>query len=88
MNIQEYINYAKRVLNEDAGSEGMVYQVKAKSGLNEIANDVLVIEKIETENGEMTAEVKFAYPHDYGFAVSAIKNALTDIEIISVTLVY
>ena len=88
MNIQEYISYAKRVLNEDAGSEGMVYQVRAKAGLKPVETKSLVINEVVEQNGELVADVNFVYPHDYGFAVSMIKEALEDIELVAVTLVY
>ena len=88
MNIQEYLKLAKRVLKEDAGSEGMQYMVEAKSGLTKLENDLLTIDEVKTVNGVTSARVTFAYPHDYGFALNAIKENLKNVEITSLSLVY
>lgn len=88
MNIPEYVKLAKKVLNEDAGSEGMMYQVKAKSGLKSVDTGVIKIADVKTEEGVSVGNASFAYPHDYGFALNAIKEALPDIEIIALNLVY
>lgn len=88
MNISDYIKEAKKVLNEDAGSEGMVYCVEAKSGLSATENEQLKISEVKSENGVHCANVEFVFPHDYGFALNAIKEALPNIEIIALKLVY
>lgn len=88
MNIPEYLQAARKVLNEDAGTEGMVYVVEAKAGLKQIDNDRVVIDNVKSENGIASADVKFAYPHDYGFALNAIKDLLPEIEIVALKLVY
>ena len=88
MNVPEYLKLAKKVLNEDAGSEGLVYQVSARSGLKAIDNDMLKINEIKSEDGISTAVVEFAYPQDYGFALSTIKENLEGIEIVSLSLIY
>ena len=88
MNIPEYIKLAKKVLNEDAGSEGLVYMVEAKSGLNAIENDLVKIDEVKTENGVTSAKASFVYPHDYGFALQVIKELLENIDITSLSLVY
>lgn len=88
MNVPEYIKLAKAILKEDAGSEGMVYEIAAKSGLKTIEHDLFKIEEIKTENGISKAKATFVYPQDYGFALNTIKEALEDIQIISLSLVY
>ena len=88
MNVPEYIKLAKAILKEDAGSEGMVYEIAAKSGLKAIEHDLFKIEEIKTENGISKAKATFVYPQDYGFALNTIKEALEDIQIISLSLVY
>ena len=88
MNVPEYLKLAKKVLNEDAGSEGLVYTISAKSGLKAIDNDMLKINEIKTENGIATATVEFSYPQDYGLALATIKEHLEGIDIISLSLVY
>ena len=88
MNIKEYIKYAKKVLKEDAGSEGMEYKIKAKSGLKAYKDDIMTIDEVVSENGETVARAKFTYPLDYGFALSTITEALEGIEITSLSLVY
>lgn len=88
MNVPEYIKLAKRILNEDAGSEGMVYEVEAKSGLKAIENEIVAIDEVKSQNGITVARAQFAYPHDYGFALNAIKQLLEGIEITALKLVY
>lgn len=88
MNIQEYIKYATKVLNEDAGSEGMQYKVVARKGLKSFENEVLTIDEVKQENGETSARVTFSFPHDYGYALSVITENLQDIEIVSLSLTY
>ena len=88
MNVPEYIKLAKKILNEDAGSEGMVYEVEAKSGLKAVENEVVTINEVKSQNGVTVAKAHFAYPHDYGFALNAIKQLLEGIDIIALKLVY
>ena len=88
MNIPEFVKLAKKVLNEHAGSEGMEYQLEAKSGLKTIETDQVKIVELNTKNGVTTAKVLFSYPQDYGFAVNTIKNVLPEIEIVTLKLVY
>ena len=88
MNIKQYIEYAKRVLNEDAGSEGLEYRLVAKSGLKSYKDEIMTIDDIKTEDGQTVGRVMFTYSHDYGFALNLIKDALKDIEIVSLSLVY
>ena len=57
MNVPEYIKLAKRILKEDAGSEGMVYEVAAKSGLKAIEHDLFKIEE-DKHDLEYTVRVK------------------------------
>ena len=88
MNIPEYIAKAKKVLKEDAGSEGMQYIVEAKSGLKALDNEVLKIEEVKSENGVTTGKVIFTYPHDYGFALSTLKEHLEGLDLVALKLVY
>lgn len=88
MNIPEYIQLAKKVLNEDAGSEGMVYLVEAKSGLKAVENDIVKVTDVKTDNGVTSAKANFAFPQDYGFALNTIKELLEGIDIIALKLVY
>ena len=88
MNIPEFVKLAKKVLNEDAGSEGMEYQIEAKSGLKEIENEQVKIVDVITKDGVTSARLLFSYPQDYGFAVNTIKNLLPELELIALKLVY
>jgi inorganic pyrophosphatase len=88
MNIPDYIKLVKKILNEDAGSEGLVYIVEAKSGLNAVENELLKIEEVKAENGIKSGKVTFAYPHDYGFALSTIQETLNGIDVVALKLVY
>ena len=88
MNVPEYIKLAKSILNEDAGSEGLEYIVEAKAGLKAIENEAIKIDEVKSENGISSARVSFAYPHDYGFALNAIKENLEGIDIIALKLVH
>ena len=88
MNVPEYIKLAKRILKEDAGSEGMVYQVEAKSGLKAIETELVKIDEVKTENGVTVAKATFVYPQDYGFALNTIRESLEGIDIVSLKLVY
>ena len=88
MNIKDYIAYAKKVLNEDAGSEGMMYTVKALSGLKNYEDGTVTIDDVKAVNGEQSARVRFSFPHDWGYASKVVKQVLGDIDIISLELVY
>ena len=88
MNIPQYVKLARKILNEAAGSEGMQYLVEAKAGLKAFQNELLTIDEVRSINGITTARARFAYPHDYGFALNTIKENLNDIDIISLSLVY
>ena len=88
MNIKEYINYAKKVLNEDAGSEGMQYTVKVKSGLKALETNVLTIDEIKDTNEGQTGRVQFSYPHDWGYAHKVLQENLPDVEILGLELVF
>lgn len=88
MNIPEYVKLAKKVLNEDAGSEGMVYLIEAKNGLKVLDNELVKIDEVVTKDGITTGKATFSYPQDYGFAVQTIKELLEGIEIVSLKLVY
>lgn len=88
MNVPEYIKLAKNILNEDAGSEGLEYIVEARSGLKAIDTNIVKIDEVKSQNGITSARVSFAYPHDYGFALNAIKENLEGIDIVTLKLVY
>ena len=88
MNVPEYIKLAKKVLKEDAGSEGMVYLVEAKNGLKAVETELVKFDEVKTENGRTTAKATFTYPQDYGFALNTIREALNGVEIVAMSLVY
>lgn len=83
MNLKEYIARAKRILKEDAGSEGLCYLLKFKGTLPEAD---FVVEDKQTEDGVQVAKIKFAYPKDCGFALQALKDL--GIEIVGLELLY
>lgn len=83
MNLKEYIARAKKILKEDAGSEGLCYLVKFKGTLPEA--DFTVEEK-ETVDGVQCAKIKFVYPKDYGFALQALKDL--GVEVVALELLY
>lgn len=87
MNLQQYIKRAKRILTEDAGSEGMKYKVYAKSGLKAVKNEAYEIKEVTNENGEQCAFVEFVYPHDYGFALNKLTHDL-GLDITGLRLIY
>lgn len=67
MNLKEYIAKAKRILKEDAGSEGTCFLVKHEGELKE---DGFKVEE-KTDKG---TKIRFDYPHDYGFALQVLKD--------------
>lgn len=77
MNLKDYIAKAKKVLKEDAGSEGFCYCLKYKGTLPE--DPCFTIEEKETKDGVQCAKIKFAYPKDYGFALQVLKDKGVDI---------
>ena len=88
MNIPDYIKLAKRVLHEDAGSEGMMYKLVAKTSIRPVETDLFTITEVEKEDDMNTAIVRFTYPRDYGYALNTIREAFEDIDITSLSLVY
>ena len=72
MDLKEYIEKAKRVLREDAGSEGLCYGLKYKGTLPEYA--CFTVEDKKTEDGVQCAKIRFPYPKDYGFAAQVLKE--------------
>lgn len=83
MLIREFIEKAKRVLKEDAGSEGFSYKLKYKGSLKE---EGFIVEEKSTEDGEACAKIKFDYPRDYGFALQTLKDL--GIEVVSLELLF
>lgn len=76
MNLQDYIAKAKRVLREDAGSEGFCYVLQYKGELKE---EGFTVEEKETKDGVKTAKIRFEDPKDYGFAAQVLKDLGIDI---------
>lgn len=83
MSLREYIEKAKRILREDAGSEGMAYLLKFKGTLKE---EGFIVEEKTTEDGVQCAKIKFEYPRDYGFALQTLKDL--GIEIVGLELLF
>lgn len=85
MNFSEFIEKARPILKdvkplkEDAGSEGLSYRVKFNGTLPE---EGLKIK--ETKDGFTTIE--FDYPHDFGFAMQALKDL--GVEVVSLELLF
>jgi len=79
MNFSEFIEKAKMVLKEDAGSEGSAYLLKYEGELKE---NGFKAEKV----GEGEAKILFEYPHDFGLALQVLKDL--DIKVISLELLF
>jgi len=75
----EFLERAKMILKEDAGSEGMCYLLKYKGALKEEGFKVE-----EKEDGK--AKIVFDMPRDYGFALQTLKDL--GIEVIGLELLY
>lgn len=88
MRLSDFIKRAERILNEDAGSEGLVYILTTTSTLKAIETDAVTISDVHKENGETVARVEFSFPRDCGFALNTLKAIYGDIEIVSLNLVY
>lgn len=88
MNIADFIERAKRILNETDGSEGFVYILRTANNISALDNDILKISEITHEDGETKARVEFKVNRDYGYALNSLKAVLGDIEIKSLELVY
>lgn len=83
MDLKEYIAKAKRILREDAGSEGLCYLLKFKGSLKE---EGFVVEEKETQDGVQCAKIRFAMPRDYGFALQTLKDL--DVDVIGLELLF
>lgn len=88
MKLADYIAKAKRILKEDAGSEGMVYLLSVKGNLAPVDNEILKITEIEHKEGLACGRVEFTFARDYGFALNSIKAVLGDIDIATLELIY
>lgn len=88
MNIEDFIGKAKRILKEDAGSEGMVYKLTTKNSVTAIKNDILTIDDVHKDNGNTVCRITFTYPRDYGFAMNTLKAHLGDIDVARLELLY
>lgn len=71
MNLEEYLKKAKRILKEDAGSEGLCYRVYYTGELKE---GDFTIEDTKTTVDNKISIIKFNYPKDYGFALQYLKD--------------
>lgn len=76
MDLKEYIKKAKKILKEDAGSEGLCYKVYYTGNLE--AED-LIVETTKIEDGIKCSVIKFNYPKDYGFALNYLKDINIDV---------
>lgn len=83
MDLKEYIAKAKRVLREDAGSEGLCYLLKFKGSLKE---EGFKVEEKSIEDGVKCAKIRFDFPRDYGFALQTLKDL--DVEVIGLELLF
>lgn len=88
MKISDFINKAKKILNEGAGSEGMVYKLTTPKKVKPVSNDVLVVSDIQKIDDGYEARVEFTFPRDYGFALNSIKAVFGDMEINALELLY
>ena len=88
MNLSDFIARCKKILNEDAGSEGMVFTLRSASPVKAVETDTVKISDVRKENGETIARVEFTFPRDCGFAANTLKAIYGDIEINSLELVY
>ena len=80
MNFADLISKGRRVLKEDAGSEGFAYIVKFKGELKE-TDDFKVEDK---KDGQ--AKVCFSYPCDCGLAAQKLKDL--GVDVISLELIF
>jgi GTP cyclohydrolase II len=83
MNLQDYIAKAKRILREDAGSEGFLYLLKYKGELKE---EGFVVEEKTTDKEDKCAKIRFEYPRDCGLAAQELKDL--GIEVVSLEILY
>lgn len=79
MSYKMFLQEAKQVFKEDAGSEGLAYLVKFKGELKEEGFKVE-----DKKDGE--AKIVFDYPRDCGFALDTLKNL--GVEVLGITLLY
>lgn len=83
MNIQELIELGKPVLakiNEDAGSEGLKYKAYFNGSVSAVENEEFKIMNTGKQDSYTIAEVEFAYPHDCGLAMTALKRLYENVE--------
>lgn len=80
MNYPEFIEKAKKILKEDAGSEGLSYLVEYKGTLPE--SEDFTIENKE----EGKAKITFNYPKDFGLALQCLKDQ--GVEVIKLELLF
>lgn len=88
MNIADFIEKAKRILNEGEGASGFVYILRTGNSISALDNDILKISEIEHEDGITKARIEFKFNRDYGFALNSLKAVLGDIDVKSLELVY
>lgn len=88
MNISQFITNARKVLNEDAGSEGFLYKITSKNAIKEVKTEEYEITESKKDGDVYTAQVAFTYPHDYGFAIQTLKEAVEGLDIQGMQLIY
>lgn len=79
MNLNEFLEKAQKILNEDAGSEGLAYRLKYTGALKE---EGFKVEKKEDD----AVIIRFDVPHDYGFALNTLKDL--GIEVVGLELLF
>ena len=86
MNFSEFLEKAKVLLeepkkiNEDAGSEGLAYELEYKGSLPE--KEGVKVEKLE----DGKAKITFDYPRDCGLAAQELKDL--GVEIVNLRLLF
>ena len=88
MNVVDFIERAKRIINEAEGASGFVYILRTANNISALDNDILKISEITHEDGVCKARVEFKVNRDYGYALNSLKAVLGDIDIKSLELVY
>lgn len=86
--LKDFIATAKKVLNEDAGSEGLVYRVTFKNKPAAIDNKALKLDEGKQTDKGHEVKVTWSYPRDYGFALSSLKKFFPNNPVVKMELVY
>lgn len=84
MNLSEYLEKARKILGneilkEHAGSEGMQYILEYVGNIPQLGDNV-IIESLESKNGNKQCKIIFPFPRDYGFTLQTLKDAKVDVK--------